>query len=413
LDCSVGVLRLDHNSDATQISALERLMEQDDREWIALLPSALATEPDVKRLIANYCFDYLSFPVDSHRVVATLGHAYGMAALRRNGTLRDCGRPGGAEQRIVGDSPAAMALRQAIANLAGSRGPVLIAGEHGSGKRLAAQAIHEASERAPGPFVTLNCAAISPELRRVELLGCEQAAYGSASGHYVGRIEAAAGGTLFLDEVGELPRDLQGELLGFLQQGEIRRIGGTQTLRPDVRVLAASPTSLREAVAAGRFRADLLKALDVLQLQVPPLRERRGDIEGMAQRFLREYRPESRRAPRAFTPQARAALRRHSWPGNVGELANRVRRAVVMGEGRLVSSADLGLDALDQLPSPPTLEAARDEAERRILLEALDRHRGNVTRAARELDVSRVTLYRLLDKHRIRGEKPPVPEPTA
>jgi DNA-binding NtrC family response regulator len=401
LDCAVGVIRLDQPEDVARLAALDSLIGNGTREWIALLPGGLTAEPRVRRLIADTCFDYLTLPVDPERMLAILGHAHGMAALRR-AAPGAADRDGWAAQHLRGNSPETIALRSQVARLAHAQGPVLINGERGSGKALAARAIHEESDRADGPFVVLDCAAISPDFRRFELLGYDQGAMPEAGKAHIGRIEAASGGTLLIEELHDLPIDLQGHLLEFLTRGGIRRMGGTDYLRLDVRVIAATPQDMAQAVAAGHFRADLLQHLAPLQIRVPPLRDRRNDIEDLARHFLQQSRLEIGRGPRHFAPEAMAALYRHHWPGNVEELANRVRRAVVMSEGRLISSADLGLDASDHARAPLTLEQARDRAERHILLDALDRHRGNVTRAARDLDVSRVTLYRLLEKHGIR-----------
>jgi DNA-binding NtrC family response regulator len=401
LDCAVGVIRLDQPEDLSRLSALDNLIGNGSREWIALLPGGLAAAPDVRRLIAEACFDYLTLPVDPERMLATLGHAHGMAAMR--GAVPYTGlEDGWAAKHVLGGSPATRTLRGQVSRLAHAHGPVLITGERGSGKALVARAIHEESERASGPFVVLDCAAISPDFRRFELLGYDRDALATATEAHIGRIEAASGGTLFLEELHDLPIDLQGHLLEFLTRGGIRRMGGTDYLRLDVRIIAATAEDMDQAVAAGRFRADLLQHLSPIQIQVPSLRDRRADIEDLARHFLRQSRLEIRRGPRHFAPQAMAALYRHHWSGNIEELANRVRRAVVMAEGRLVSSVDLGFDGSDSPRTPLTLDQARDRAELQILLGALDRHRGNVTRAARDLDVSRVTLYRLLEKHGIR-----------
>lgn len=402
LDCAVGIIRLERPDDVLRLDLLDGLIGNGGREWIALLPGGLADEPQVRRLISDACFDYLTLPVDAERILATLGHAHGMAALRHAEPAAAGPGKGWAETHVIGAGPVTATLRSQIKRLALVRCPLLITGERGSGKALAARAIHEESDRADRPFVVLDCAAISPDFRRFELLGYDQGVLPEATQPHVGRIEAAAGGTLFVDELAELPIDLQGHLLDFLRQGRILRMGGTDYLHPDVRVIAASPFDLDQAVVSGRFRADLLEQFASMRMRVAPLRERRSDIESLARHFLRQSRAQLRRGPRGFAPEAMSALYRHHWSGNVEELANRVQRAMVMAEGRLVSSSDLGLDLADPAHAPVTLEQARDQAERQILLDTLDRHRGNVTRAARDLDVSRVTLYRLLEKHAIR-----------
>jgi transcriptional regulator with PAS, ATPase and Fis domain len=285
--------------------------------------------------------------------------------------------------------------------------PVLITGESGTGKELLARAIHDGSRRARGPFVAVNCAAIPAGLVASELFGYEKGAFTGAVARSVGQIEYANGGTLFLDEIGDMPIDLQAHLLRFLQEGQIRRVGGRDTIALNVRIVSATNVRLGQAIAEARFREDLFYRLNVLTLPVPPLRERPEDIAPLACHFLRAAGRDFNRPVDGFTAAAMAALRRYHWPGNVRELMSVVRRAVVVGDGDLIDAAALsGLDdqsVLDRGPACPAPAAPKPGSaeERAALLETLDRTGENVTSTADALRVSRVTLYRMLRRHGI------------
>ena len=286
--------------------------------------------------------------------------------------------------------------------------PVLITGESGTGKELLARAIHDGSRRANRPFVALNCAAIPPGLVASELFGYEKGAFTGAVARGIGQIEHASGGTLFLDEIGDMPIDLQGHLLRFLQERQIRRVGGRETIDLDVRIVSATNVRLAHAIAAGRFREDLFYRLNVLALPVPPLRDRADDIAGLATHFLRLATRDFDRSVAGFTAEAMAALRRHRWPGNVRELMSVVRRAVVIGDGPLIEANTLtGLQdppvaiAGSAPPKPGSASKPGSAEERAALLATLDRTGENITSTADALRVSRVTLYRMLRRHRI------------
>jgi len=306
---------------------------------------------------------------------------------------------------VVRQSPAMQFVTDLIGRFTRTDEPVLITGESGTGKELAAQAIHEGSSRQSGPFVALNCAAIPSSLVASELFGYEKGAFTGANARTKGQIEHANGGTLFLDEIGDMPVDLQGHLLRFLQDGQIVRVGGRETIRVDVRVVAATNVRLREAIADGRFREDLYYRLNVLTLPLPPLRERREDIEPLARHFLAAAAVDFRRPVTDFEPDALTALQCHNWPGNIRELMSMIRRAVVIGDGETIRRADLmGIDE-SPMPTPLTgprpLPRAGSDEERAALLAALARHNENVTLTAHELGVSRVTLYRMLRRHSV------------
>jgi transcriptional regulator with PAS, ATPase and Fis domain len=304
---------------------------------------------------------------------------------------------------IVGDS---LAMRQ-VAALLGRFGqtdePVLITGESGTGKELLARAIHDGSCRAHGPFVAVNCAAIPSGLVASELFGHEKGAFTGAAASSLGQIEVANGGTLFLDEIGDMPIDLQGHLLRFLQESQIRRVGGRDTITLNVRIVSATNVRLGQAISDGRFREDLYYRLNVLTLPVPPLRDRREDISQLAHHFLRIAARDFRRPVEGFTTEAMAALLRYRWPGNVRELMSVVRRAVIVGDGALIEiSALIGLeDGPDAPPIPAAAPRPGSAQERAALVQALDKAEENITSTAEALSVSRVTLYRMLRRHGI------------
>jgi len=291
-----------------------------------------------------------------------------------------------------------MRLHVHVERVAQVTAPVLIWGESGTGKELVAQAIHARSARADKPFVPINCGAIARDLIHAELFGYERGAFTGATCSKPGLIERADGGTLFLDEIGDLPIDLQANLLRFLQEQSIQRLGSTSVRRVDVRVIAASHVDLEVAVRNGSFREDLYYRLAVLPIDVPALRERGDDVLLLATHFLRVFAHEGSRSITGFSDAALAVISRHTWPGNVRELINRIRRALVMADARWISPADLGFGCQQGI-SP-----AKKPAETRTVLAALrstlERNGHNVSRAARDLGISRTTAYRLLGRSR-------------
>jgi DNA-binding NtrC family response regulator len=372
-------------------------------QWVGVVAPHDLDNAACRDLIAEHLHDYHTDPVDPVRLAHTLGHAHGWARLLRRppGACAGGNAAGGdvLAAMLVGRSDAMVHLRGQVARVAGVNAPVLISGESGSGKELTAQAIHALSARAAQPFVPINCGAIAPTLIQSELFGYERGAFTGATRGKAGLIESAHGGTLFLDEIGDLPKDLQVNLLRFLQEKTICRLGSTRSIPVDVRVVAASHVQLQRAVAEGNFREDLYYRLCVLPVTVPPLRERRDDVVALAEHFFRLYADE--RAPRltGFSSRAVAAMLDHAWPGNVRELINRVRRALVMADGRLVTPQDLGLETASPIMAQAALDDVRARTERLALRECLLRTGQNVSRAARDLGVSRTTMYRLLSKH--------------
>ncbi|MEO5660199.1 MAG: sigma-54 dependent transcriptional regulator [Polaromonas sp.] len=365
-------------------------------EWVGVVSVKELDSPVLRELVLNYFFDYHTTPLDWRVLDLTLGHAFRRSLLREPVHQPP---PAHCIMGMVGNSAAIASLRQQIRKVASSDAPVLIGGESGSGKELAARAVHQGSWRAAGPFVAVNCGAIAPSLIHSELFGHERGSFTGATAGKQGLIESANGGTLFLDEITDLPLELQTNLLRFLQEHTIHRVGSTRSLQVNARVIAASHVDLSQAVAAGRFREDLFYRLNVLPIVVPPLRERLPDVPVLAQHFLHSYRSNGQQRPvEGFSRQAIAAMLSHGWPGNVRELCNRVQRALVMTDQKLISPGDLGL-AVKDCASSIGLDAARTLAERDAIALTLGRVDRNITYAARELGISRMTLYRLMDKH--------------
>lgn len=402
--CDVGLVYIDPQH-LPRPGKIDELLNGSRTEWVALLdPSALVND-GVLRLLNRIFFAYHTLPANAEGLDCVLNHAGAMARLSPTEIAQN--EPPGDEYEMVGSTHVMRELFANIRKIANVDAPVLITGESGTGKELAARAIHERSARAKAPFNAVNCAALPDNLIQSELFGHEKGSFTGANQRKVGHIEATAGGTIFLDEIGDLPLDLQVNLLRFLEGHSIQRVGSTQEITVDVRVLAATHVNLEKAVAEKRFREDLYHRLNVLTVKTPPLREREEDIELLARFFFSKFRNENNSRVGGLSEQALILIRRYEWPGNVRELINRVRRATVMCEGRLIQPMDLGLERRRSRRDVVTLEQARESAEKDTILAALRRNRQNVSQAANELGVSRVTLYRLLEKYQIPPSKKP------
>ena len=275
---------------------------------------------------------------------------------------------------------------------------VLIQGESGTGKELLARALHDLSPRRAQRFVAINCAAIPETLLETELFGYEKGAYTGAAKRTFGKFEIASGGTLFLDEVGDLPMALQAKLLRFLQERVIERIGGREEIAIDVRIVCATHQSLKDHIVSGRFREDLYYRIAEIVVEIPPLRNRRGDAALLAHSFVHRFAADQRRGAMTLLPDAVAAIEAHQWPGNVRELENVVKRAVIMADGLTISATDLGLASSDAEPAILNLRRVREEAEKDAVLRVLGRVNGNYSKAAELLGVSRPTLYDLMHR---------------
>jgi len=346
--------------------------------------------------IGRGAYDYLNKPIDMEELKRVLNRAFHVSQLEREHALLEERLAGCAFEGFVGASPAMEAVFGSIRKVAPTEAPVLLVGESGTGKELAARAIHNCSPRRSGPFVAINCGAIPENLLESELFGHEKGAFTGAVCQRIGHVEAASGGTLFLDEVGELSPALQVKLLRFLQDRCITRLGGHNEIQLDVRIVAATNSDLRDLIGGERFREDLYYRLAVVVLTLPPLRERGNDLRLLAQTFLRRFGADNGRRNVRFSRAALQAMECYHWPGNVRELENRVRRGVIMAEGRQISARELELDGVHS--KPMSLREARDRTDQMLVEQALRRNGGNVTGAARDLGVSRPTLYELISK---------------
>ena len=299
-------------------------------------------------------------------------------------------------------NPASHKLMRNIDKMAKTSSSVLITGETGTGKEVSANAIHAKSERRNASFIAVNCGALPSQLIQSELFGHEKGAFTGATHRRIGQVEQANKGTLFLDEIGDLPLELQANLLRFLQEQTIVRVGGSEQISVDVRIIAATHVNLEQAIESGRFREDLYHRLNVLPLYVPPLRHRQDEIMPLATHFLQEYAKKNNTLIVGFHNEARGVMLAHSWPGNVRELCNLVHRAVAMSDNTLISPEDLGLNRRVFRPELQTLEEARCETEKQLIQFALRQTSKKVSLAATILGVTRATMYRLIEKHQIK-----------
>lgn len=311
------------------------------------------------------------------------------------------------EPYMVGAGAAMQKIFVKIRKFATSNAPALLTGESGTGKELVARAIHERSACSAGPFVPINCAALPDSLIAAELFGCEKGAFTGATQRRIGLLESAEGGTVFLDEIGDLPLETQVHLLRFLQERTIERIGSCKSITINTRVIAATNINLHEAVAEKRFREDLFYRLNVLTLALPPLRERGNDVRLLTRFFLKHFADELGRPELELSPEAEDRVASYSWPGNVRELIACIRRAVVMADHSVIGVDDLGLNPNQRETAgrSQNLPKARADTEASLIRQTLERNRFNIKQSAKELQVSRMTLYRLIQKHNIAIER--------
>jgi two-component system, NtrC family, response regulator len=303
--------------------------------------------------------------------------------------------------KIVGSSEAMGPILATVRKVAEADVPVLIIGESGTGKELIANAIHKLSSRKAGPFTAINCGAIPETLLESELFGHEKGSFTGATIQRHGRLESAQGGTLFLDEIGDIVPELQVKLLRFLQEKVIERIGGRQSVPIDCRVIAATNRDLESAVRDNRFREDLYFRLAVVNIMLPPLRDRDNDVIELAEHLILSFSKELRKPPKRFSKSAMEVLRRHGWPGNIRELQNRVKRAMVMADGPFIGPKELDLDSIasEQGSQTVTLKEAKEELEREIIAGKLKESGGNISKTSRALGISRPTLYDLMKRY--------------
>jgi len=342
-------------------------------------------------------YDFIEKPLSLEKTVLVVRHALEQDRLHReNESLRKSMEE---SAEILGNSPVILELKERVARAAPSQGRVLITGENGTGKEMIARNIHLLSPRRGGAFVEVNCAAIPEELIESELFGHERGAFTGAVGQRKGRFEIAHGGTIFLDEVGDMSAKAQAKVLRVLEGQPFERIGGTQPIQVDTRVIAATNKDLGERIGAGKFREDLYYRLNVIPFYVPPLRERQEDIPLLANHFLRLFTLQTGQKGKTFSEEALHRLGLHPWPGNIRELKNLVERLVIMVPGDVIAAVDLGFP--DAAPEEPpaaaagsTFREARLEFEKAFLTGALERHGWNVTRTARALHLERSHLHK-------------------
>lgn len=375
---------------------LSELLTIDSSAKIVIV-SGQGEQATALQAIGAGAYDFVSKPVDLEELRLLLKRCFHVAQLERQYREMQLRLQGDSFEGLLGTGPRMQTVFTAVRKVATSEAPVLVLGESGTGKEVTARAIHRLSGRRDGPFVPINCSAIPETLIEGELFGHEKGSFTGAHMQRKGRIEHSAGGTLFLDEIGEIPLPIQVKLLRFLQEQCIERIGGRQEIAVDTRVIAATNADLKKGIAEGTFREDLYYRLAVVQITLPPLRERDEDVVLLAKAFLQQFARENGKSGLTFAPDALRAIRLHGWPGNVRELQNRVRRGVIMCEGKRLFASDLELADV-RSGEGPTLREARERVEREMVTQALHHNGGKISGAAAELGISRPTLYELIEK---------------
>ena len=378
-----------------------------------LIMTAFSEVAAAVEAIKSGAYDYLTKPLDFEKLKVVLRNVFAHVGLiRENATLSRSLAATEAQTGMVGRSESMRALWEMVRTIAPTDATVLITGESGTGKELVAKAVHAASRRARGPFVAVNCAALTESLRASELFGHEKGAFTGADKKHEGHFLKADGGTIFLDEIGEMPLSMQVKLLRVIQEREVLSVGGNKAVPVDVRIIAATNRDLAKEVAAGTFRQDLYYRLNVVTLALPPLRERADDIPLLAQHFMARFADKNNKNIKGFTPGAMDRLVRYAWPGNVRELENVIERASILLLGEHISERELPErfaasqgDALtDALTTDcPTLE----DVERAVILKTLKRFGGNKTEAAKALGITRKTLHAKLSKYQSAQEGMP------
>ncbi len=383
---------------------LEEFLTHDPAMKVVVL-TGNADHENAVRAVQLGAFDYYLKPVSVADLGVILERACHLSRLDREALGSEAlGAPTPPTGEIIGSSPAMLRIFDTIGRVARTDVTVLISGESGTGKELVARAIHARSPRRNRPFVAINCGAIPENLVESELFGHEKGSFTGAHAQRKGRLEVADGGTVFLDEIADLTAPIQVKLLRVLQERQLERVGGRELIPLDVRVLAATNQDIKRAMIDGKFREDLYYRLVVVSIEIPPLRDRLEDMRTMASRFLERFSTEYKVRVRRFSADALAAMDAYPWPGNVRELENRIKRAVIMARGRQITAADLELIGEAAEAPPVSLKLARSEIERRVLVEALKRYRGNISRAAKAIQISRPAFHELMAKHKISAD---------
>jgi DNA-binding NtrC family response regulator len=398
---------------------LARRLREVAPEVMFVIMTAHATVDSALQAMKEGVYDYILKPINSRELIATLEKALELQSLKReNKTLKEKIEDASLEERIVFASRKMEQVLDLVRTVARSEATVLIRGESGTGKELIANAIHSYSNRRAGPFVKMNCAAIPENLLETELFGHERGAFTDAQRQRKGKFELASGGTIFLDEIGDMPPALQVKILRVLQERQFERVGGAETVKVDVRLIAATNRDLEEAIREGEFREDLYYRLNVIPIVLPPLRERRDDILKLAMYFLVKFNKKNEKSFGGIAPAAQALLLHYSWPGNVRELENVMERAVVLGHGPDIAPEHLPANLAGGAPSNEDVierlfetELSLDDLERELIQKALERASWNQSKAAKLLKLTRRTLQYRMEKYNIR--KPGYQGPTA
>ena len=385
-------------------------------EGFALLAEMLSASPDTKvimitgqndrsnavKAIGLGAYDFYTKPFEPELLTLVVERAFRLAGLQRENSLLQSVNMKLPLAGLLTRDPAMLRLCRNIERLAPSDVTVLLLGESGTGKELLARGLHDLSTRKDKKFIALNCAAIPENLLESELFGYERGAFTGAAKQTKGKIEYADGGTLFLDEIGDLPHALQAKLLRFLQERVVERIGGREEIPVDVRIVCATHQNLKEQIKGGRFREDLFYRLSEIVVDIPPLRQRAGDPSLLARAFIQRFCAAQNRKQLALADDALAAIETYGWPGNVREIENCMKRAVIMADGQFIAAEDLALDVEGLEPKIFNLRQVRDDAERAAIMQVLGKVDGNIARAAEMLGVSRPTLYDLMRRFGIR-----------
>jgi two-component system NtrC family response regulator len=384
------------------LTALEEFIALDPLVKV-LIVSGNSERTNARLAIEKGAHDIFPKPVDLDELKVVLGRVFKRLQLEQESLEERQLTQHVSLEQIVGSSLAMQAVFSTVRKVASTDVPVLILGESGTGKELIANAVHNLGHRKKGPFVAINCGAIPETLLESELFGHEKGSFTGATAQRRGKFEYANGGTLFLDEIGDLAGELQVKILRFLQQKIIERVGGRESIPVDTRVIAATNQDLEAAVKANRFREDLFFRLAVVRVTLPPLRDRGEDVIELAEHLVESYCRELHKPPARFSKAALDAMRQHPWPGNVRELQNRVQRALVLSDGRVIGATELELEAqADANGASATLKAAKQVLEKEIIAKALQENGGNISKTARALGISRPTLYQLMERHDLR-----------
>ena len=385
-------------------------------EGLLTLEEIVAQSPDTKvivvtgqndrenavRAVGSGAYDFYHKPIDAEILGLIVNRAYRLRELETENLSLMQQKVDHPVEGVVACSPEMVKVCRTVEKVAPSDASILLLGDSGTGKELCARSLHDLSPRSKGRFIAINCAAIPENLLESELFGYERGAFTGALRQTPGKIEYANNGTLFLDEVGDLPMSLQAKLLRFLQERVVERIGGREEIPVNVRVVCATHQDLAEKIRTGTFREDLYYRISEITVPIPPLKERGGDILLLARMYLEVFTREQGRKLRGFSKDALSSLEAYAWPGNVRELKNRVKRAVIMAEGRQVTAKDLELSEATANEADFSLRYMREQAERQAITRALSHAAGKITIAADLLGISRPTIYDLIKKYNLK-----------